>query len=173
MKVMPVLAGVLAKNVLNASRPPAEAPRPTTMWFDRAIGLQPCRVRAYTRDQSDAMGGEILLLLFFLFFRVCGKTRSTRVGLVGRQPGERRNCALLIVAWLGTLPCHRLPLHCSWIARRIRLRPGSVVVAWPVAILVVVSAIIPAIVIGTAAVVPVAVIAARTYGVHLNEISVI
>src|SRR5262249_26092875 len=83
------------------------------------------------------------------------------------------NCALLIVAWLGTLPCHRLPLHCSWIARRIRLRPGSVVVAWPVAILVVVSAIIPAIVIGTAAVVPVAVIAARTYGVHLNEISVI
>jgi len=39
------------------------------------------------------MGGEILLLLFFLFFRVCGKTRSTRVGLVGCQPGERRNCA--------------------------------------------------------------------------------
>src|SRR5215831_20508835 len=53
---MPVLAGMLAKKVLNASRPPAEAPRTTTMCFDGAIS--PCRVRAYTHDQSDAMSGD-------------------------------------------------------------------------------------------------------------------
>src|SRR5215467_5402657 len=50
---------------------------------------------------------------------------------------------------------------------------NSVVVAWPVAIPVVASAIIPAIVIGTAARVLVAVVAAPTYRVHLHEISVV
>ena len=34
---------------------------------------------------------QFLLLLPFLFFRVsCGKASSPRVGLVGRQPAERR-----------------------------------------------------------------------------------
>jgi hypothetical protein len=40
MKAIPVSAGVLAKNVLKAARPPAEAPMPTTRLGGVACGLE-------------------------------------------------------------------------------------------------------------------------------------